>query len=90
MLRGLLPGHTPALITVISPASLPAAEQFTDDAGEGNLELLVCHHVDYRIQCGVEITCNDHLFIRKNIFHGNYIISTIFIKLTRSYNTHKS
>ena len=56
-----LPGYTPALLAVLSPPGPPAAHQAAHDAGEGNLELLVCHHVDYRIQRGVEITCNDHL-----------------------------
>ena len=58
----VLPCEAPALITVISPPRLPAAKQFADNAGEGNLELVVRHHVDYRVQRGVEITCNDHLY----------------------------
>ena len=83
-----LPRNTPALLTVISQTIVPAAEKSADNAGEGNLEFVVRHHVDYRIQCGVEITCNDHLFIRKyeELHHENFYNIDKVVKLSSRLN----
>ena len=57
-----------------------ATEELPDDAAECLLELLVCHHVDYGVESGVEIALkiqNSEDTIHDTIYKIQFIGSSI-------------
>ena len=51
----------------------PAAEDATHDGGEGDLELLVGHDIDYWVEGGVKIACKSKVQI--------FSVSCFFLRL---------